>query len=88
MFHCLSVNNIDEREKVSFMFCRAISHFGETKAIEFFNDMTSKGIRFIDVVNSIEKQMTCGTKAGDVKTAGFKQLIKNRTNGTGRAYRR
>jgi len=82
MFHCLSVNNIDEREKVVSMFLYGFERLGQERLITFLNDLTAREIRLIDLVHTMERQLSCGKQAGEVKST--LKISKHRGNGSGR----
>ena len=86
-FHCLIVNDSDEREKVVSMFLYGFERLGEEKLIAFLDDLTERKIRLADLINTMEKRLACGKPAGPVKVTGIK-LIKNRWNGSSRSHRR
>jgi len=83
-FHCLECMPRDYQKVVS-MFCQAVERLGEEKAISFFENMTSKRIKFIDVINSVERELACGKQAGEVKST--LKISKHRGNGSGRNRR-
>jgi len=79
-FHCLECAP-SEREKVVTMFLYGFERLGEEKLITFLNDLTAREIRLIDLIHTMERKLSCGKPAGEVKVTGVK-LIKNRVNGS------